>query len=163
MFWKKKEQIIAEGLSWFNYTVVLPDKDENEMEITIIGNLIIKNTSSTTLNNPMICIRIKPPQNVRLGGKIGAVSHTALSIDGTNSEAWHYIHDNWKEKSLETGEHWLKPNHCRQLEPSGYLTFANELRISTIKKDKFVIVEGFFCCDELINGIGALNNIMINF
>jgi hypothetical protein len=163
MFWKKKEQLIAEGIAWFNYTVMLPDKDENETEITIIGNLNIRNTSNTPLNNPIICIRIKPSQNVRLGGKIGAVSHTALSIDGTNTEAWHYIHDNWKEKSLETGEYWMKPNQCRQLEPGRNLTFANEIRILTTKKDKFVIVEAFFYCDELINGISALNNITINF
>ncbi|UQD51871.1 hypothetical protein C0971_07320 [Bacillus methanolicus] len=163
MFWKKKEQGYAEGLAWFSYAVMLPDLDEDEMEVIVVGNLIIKNTGTETLNNPTICIRIKPPQDVRLGGKIGSVTHTALMIDGTNTEAWHYIHDNWKEKTMDTGEHWLKPNHCRQLEPGEKLTFANELRISTSKEDKFVMVEGFFYCDEIKNGITALNNITINF
>ncbi|WP_374723111.1 hypothetical protein [Peribacillus tepidiphilus] len=163
MFWKKKKHVTAEGLAWFSYAVMLPDMDDEEKEVTVIGNLIIKNTGNTNLNNPMICLRIKPPENVRLGGKIGSLTHTALMIDGTNSEAWHYIDDNWKEKSLENGEHWLKPNHCRQLEPGGSLTFSNELRILTTKKEKFVMVEGFFYCDEIKNGIGALNNITINF
>jgi hypothetical protein len=163
LFWKKKEQEYAEGLAWFGYALMLPDMDENEVEITVIGNLTIKNTGTSTLNNPMICIRIKPPQDVRLGGKIGSVSHTALMIDGTHAEAWHYIHEDWKDRTLETGEHWLKPNQCKKLEPDGNLTFSNELRVSTEKKEKFVIVEGFFYCDEIQKGIPALNNITINF
>lgn len=163
MFWKRKEQLYADGLAWFSYAVMLSDMDEDEREVNVIGNLIIKNTGTETLNNPMICIRTKPPQGVRLGGKIGSVAHTALMIDGTNTEAWHYIDDNWKEKSIETGEHWLKPNNCRQLKPGDNLTFANELRISTTNEEKFVIVEGFLYCDEIKNGIAALNNITVNF
>lgn len=163
MFWKRKEQENVGGLTWFNYAVMLPDMDEEEREITIIGNFIIKNTGNTTLNNPIICIRTNPPQNVRLGGKIGSVSHTALMIDGTNTESWNYIFDNWKEKSMETGEHILKPNHCRQIKPGENLTFAKELRISTLCEQSFVVIEGYFYCDEMKNGIPALNNITINF
>ena len=99
----------------------------------------------------------------RLGGKIGALTHTALMIDGTNTEAWHYFQENWRKKSVETGEHWLKPNHPHKLEPGENLTFSNEICISTTKEEKFVIVEGFFYCDEIKSGIGTLNNITINF
>lgn len=163
MFWKKKPKETAEASVWFSYTVMLPDMDEDDKEVTVIGNMIIKNTSPhSVLNNPMICIRIKPPEDVRLGGKIGSVTHTALMIDGTNSEAWHYFHENWKEQADKTGEHWLKPNRLQKLEPGEILTFENELRIPTTKKDKFVLVEGFFYCDEIKNGIGTLNNISIN-
>jgi hypothetical protein len=163
LFWKRREQVSAEGLAWFSYTVMLPDLDEAEKEMTIIGNFIIKNTGSIALNNPIICIRTTPPQNVRLGGKIGSLSHTALMMDGTNTEAWHYIYDNWKEKSMETGEHILKPNHYVNIAPGGNLIFGNELRISTTNDQRFVVVEGFFYCDEIKNGIPALNNITINF
>ncbi|SDN52747.1 hypothetical protein [Bacillus sp. OK048] len=163
MFWKKREQVHAEALAWFSYAVMLPDMDEEEKEMTIIGNFIIKNTGGKTLNNPIICIRTKPQQNVRLGGKIGSVSHTALMIDGTNTEAWHYIYDNWKEKTMETGEHILKPNNCSFIEPGGNLTFANELCISTISDPKFAVIEGFFYCDEIQNGLPALNNISVNY
>jgi hypothetical protein len=163
LFWKKKHQEIVDGLAWFHYAVMLPDIDEDKREVTVIGNLIIKNTGTEILNNPFICIRTKPTKAIRLGGKIGSATHTALMIDGTNAESWHYFHDNWKEKTIESGEHWLKPNHCRQLEPGTNLFFANELRISSTKEEKFAIVEGFFYCDELNQGIGTLNNITINF
>ncbi|MEK3886286.1 hypothetical protein [Bacillus sp. FSL K6-3431] len=162
MFWKKKEQVNTEGFAWFSYTVMLPDTEDGENEVTVIGNLTIKNTGNVVLNDPRICMRIKPPQGVHLGGKIGSATHTALSIDGTNTEAWHYFQDNWKETTKETGEHWLKPNYCRQLQPNDNLTFANELRISLTQEKKHVIVEGFFYCEEIKNGFSTLNNIMIN-
>ncbi|MBB6445216.1 hypothetical protein [Bacillus benzoevorans] len=163
MFWKKKEQERTEGIAWFSYTVLLPDIAEDENEITVIGNLTFKNTGNTTIHNPFICIRIKPVQDVRLGGKIGAMTHTALTIDGTNTESWHYIHDNWKKTTLETGEHWLKPNHSQFILPNDILTFSNELHISTNKEEKYVTIEGYFYSDEIKNGLTSLNNIIINF
>lgn len=163
MFWKKKDKDFTEGLTWFNYAVMLPDIDEDEKELTVIGSFNIKNTGTSLLKNPIICIRIKPSHDVRLGGKIGSATHTALTIDGTNTEAWHYIDDNWKEKTLETGEHWLKPNQCKQLEPGKTLAFSTEIRILTTKREGYVIIEGFFYCDEINNGFPALNTITINF
>lgn len=162
MFWKNKTKETPEVYVWFSYTVMLPDNDEDDNEVTVIGNMIIKNTGTSVLNTPMICIRIKPPEDVRLGGKIGSVTHTALMIDGTNSEAWHYFHDNWKELADKTGEHWLKPNRLQNLEPGENLTFEYELRIPTTKREKFVSIEGYFYSDEIKNGIGTLNNISIN-
>ena len=161
MFWRKKEEPVANCLTWFSYAVMLPEMDESEA--TVIGNMIIKNTGTMPLTNPMICIRITPPENVRLGGKIGALTHTALTIDGTNTESWHYFHDNWKEQAAEKGEHWLKPNHIHILEPGQQISFEKELRISTAKKEKYVLVEGFFYSEEIKNGMRTLNNISINF
>lgn len=163
LFWKKKDPLIAEGIVWFSYSIMLPDKAEEEEDITVLGNLMIKSTGNAALNNPIICLRMKPAENVRLGGKIGSASHTALMIDGTSTEAWTYIDDNWKDKALETGEHWLKPNSSRKLEPGMMINFAYELRISPGKEDSFAIVEGFFYCDEMKNGISALNSISVNF
>jgi len=160
MIWKKKPKATADCLAWFSYTVMLPDIDEKE--VTVIGNMVIRNIGTSALTNPMICKRIKPPQDVLLGGKIGALTHTALMIDGTNTESWHYFHDNWKEQTVKTGEHWLKPNRIQKLEPGQQLTFDYELRISTTKKEKFVLIEGFFYSDEIKNGIGTLNNMSIN-
>ena len=106
----------------------------DEREITVIGNLIIKNTGTETLNNPRICIRIKPPQNVRLGGKIGAMTHTALMIDGTNTEAWHYFHDNWRKKPVKLANIGLNQINPNKLEPGENLTFANEFAFLQIRK-----------------------------
>lgn len=160
MFWRKKEKLAPNCLTWFIYSVMLPDKDEQE--VTIIGNMVIRNIGASLLTNPLICIRIKPFEGVQLGGKIGALTHTALMIDGTNNETWHYFHENWKEHAKKTGEHWLKPNQVRQLEPAQQITFESEFRIPTTLKERCVFVEGFFYCDELEKGIGTLNNISMN-
>jgi hypothetical protein len=164
MFWKKKIQEHAAGIAWFNYSIVLPDLSEAERNITIVGNFLFKNTGTMILHNPTLCIRIKPLQNnIFLGGKIGSVTHSPLSLDSTNTEAWHYMHDNWKQTTIESGEHWLKPNQSHFLKEDEALIFALEIDISTEKKEKYILVEGFFYCDELTDGIRALNNISINF
>ena len=108
-------------------------------------------------------MRIKPPNNVRLGGKIGALTHTALSIDGTNAVAWHYVQEKQKESAKIKGEHWLKPNHLQQMEPNTTLSFSNEIHISTVQENKFILIVGFTYCDEIPNGIPTLNNIIVNF
>lgn len=161
MFWRKKQTFAPKCLTWFTYSVMIPDQDEHE--VTVIGNMVIRNISTSPLTNPMVCIRIHPPEGVRLGGKIGAFTHTALMIDGTSGESWHYYHENWKEHAKKTGEHWLKPNRINQLAPGEQITFESELRFSTAQKEKYALVEGFFYCDELEKGIGTLNNISINF
>jgi hypothetical protein len=162
LFWKKKEEIKTEVHSWFNYSIMLPAKDEDEHEVMIIGNYIIKNTGTQTITNPLICIRTIPSNDVRLGGKIGSVTHTALTIDGTNAGAWEYIHNDWKEKSLETGEHWLKPKQQHQLAPGESIAFSHELSFSLQQKEKVVNVDGFAYFDELKDGTSAINKIMIN-
>lgn len=164
MFWKKRIQEQAAGLAWFNYSIVLPDRNEEERNITIIGNFLFKNTGTMILQNPVLCLRIKPLENnIFLGGKIGSVTQSAFSIDNTNTEAWHYLHDNWKQTTMETGEHWLKPNQSRSIEQNETIIFALEIDISTEKKEKYILAEGFFYCDELIDGVRTLNNISINF
>ncbi|MCM3089949.1 MULTISPECIES: hypothetical protein [unclassified Cytobacillus] len=163
MFWKKKEPEIVKSIAWFSYSIMLPEKEEDEEDIMAVGNLNISNIGTAALNNPLICLRTKPSENVRLGGKIGSVNHTALMIDGSNTEAWVYIDDDWKEKALSSGEHWLKPSKSKALEQGTNLNFGYELQVSSKKKDRFVLVEGFFYCDEQKDGISALNSISINF
>jgi hypothetical protein len=163
LFLRKKEKQI-ECQSWFSYTLMLPNfEEEEEQEVMIIGNYIIKNTGTEALNNPIICVRVNPPRNMHLGGKIGSFTHTALMIDGTNSGAWEYIDNNWREKSLETGEHWLRPKGIPQLLSGETIAFPNELCFPLKSKDKFVNVEGFVYFDEIKDGSASLNKITINF
>ena len=163
LFWNKKDEKRIEAQSWFSYAVMLPNLDEDEREVIIIGNYMIKNTGNETVNNPIICIGINPTRDVRLGGKIGSAKHSAMSIDGTNTGAWEYIHTDWKKKSLETGEHWLKPKFQPLLTPGETITFAHELSFSLLQKEKLVNVDGFAYFDEIKNGITSINKITINF
>ncbi|MDR7001027.1 hypothetical protein [Neobacillus niacini] len=163
MFWRKKVEERIECQSWFSYSVMLPNIEEDEQEVMIIGNYIIKNTGTETLNKPIICIRITPPKDVRLGGKIGSITHTALMVDGSNSAAWEYIHNDWREKSLETGEHWLKPKVNAPLLSNESIAFAYELQFPLTQKEKYVNVEGFIYFDEINQGLASLNKMTINF
>lgn len=163
MFWKKQQEKRTEGIAWFSYSVLLPERTEDENEMTVMGNFTIKNTGNTPLHHPYICLRIKPRQSIRLGGKIGALTHTALMIDGTNAGGWQYIHENWKQRVMESGEHWLKPNGIDTIMPNETITFSHEGQISLHREEKHAAIEGFFYSDEFKDGLPALNSIMINF
>jgi hypothetical protein len=163
MFWKVKEKKRIEVQSWFNYTIMLPSNDEDEQEVIIVGNYFIQNTGTETLNNPIICIRTNPPGDVRLGGKIGSLTHTGLMIDGSNGGSWEYINQDGKEKRTKTGEYWLKPKDIQQLPPGDRITFANQLSFTLLQNQELIIVEGFCYFDELRKGIASLNKITINF
>ncbi|WP_042357258.1 hypothetical protein [Bacillus rubiinfantis] len=163
MWWKAKEAKRMESQSWFSYTVVLPGIDEDDQEVMIMGNYIIKNSGNGNLHNPIICIKITPHHDVHLGGKIGSPTHTALAIDGSNSGAWEYIDDNWKESALETGEHWLRPKGVQELASNHSIAFAHEIRFPLQKKEKYVNIDGFIYFDELKDGSPALNKISVNY
>ncbi|MED4206752.1 hypothetical protein [Neobacillus mesonae] len=162
MWWKAKKTKRLECQSWFSFTVVLPSKEEDDQEVMIMGNYIMKNIGTETLNNPIICIKIIPPRDVHLGGKIGSPTHTSLTIDGSSNGAWEYINNGLK-KSLETGEHWLRPKGVQQIESNQSIAFSHELRLSLLQKDKFVTVDGFIYFDEMKDGVASLNKISLNF
>lgn len=151
-------------LSFFNYSIILPDLTEETREIYLLGHFIIKNFGSDTLNSPVICIRIKPSSVSKLGGKINFIKKSELVIDGTSSEEWTYVDKNWKEKVKTTGEHWLRPTEKNQLLPYESLIFSN-FDLSCVKPegDNSVIIEAFVYFQELKDGFSSLNKIVINF
>ncbi len=150
--------------AFFNYSIILPDLNEEMKELLILGHFIIKNFSSETLNTPVICIRIKPSEAGNLGGKINFIPKGDLVIDGTTSEEWTYVDKNWKEKVKETGEHWLRPSNKNKLLPEEKLIFSNfDLRCVKPDDTNSVIIEAFVYFQELKEGFSSLNNIVINF
>ncbi|WP_216828221.1 hypothetical protein [Alkalihalobacterium elongatum] len=152
--------------AFFNYSVVLPDEDEQEQEkeVLIMGNFIIENMGEDTLNIPVVCIKIKPAHSGMLGGKIEATPRSEMIVDATNSLEWQYLNQNFKEKAKESGEYWLRPKESNELKPGEKLFFSNfDLKLNKPQEKNSVIVEGFIYFKELQQGIPALNKIIINF
>ncbi|WP_209125413.1 hypothetical protein [Alkalihalobacillus sp. BA299] len=158
------EQKILKGQAFFNYSVILPDLDDEEKEVLIMGNFIIENTGEEALNTPVICIQIKPAESGKLGGKIDAAPRNEMIVDATNSEEWQYLNQERKEKAKETGEYWLRPKECDKLQPAEKLFFSNfDLKLTKPKEKNSVIVDGYIYFKELQQGTPALNKIIINF
>lgn len=145
----------------FSYTVILPSLDEDEKDLVVLGNFIIKNMGTEVLTYPVICIRIHPPKIGKLGGKI--VLNEQLAEPSTQ-EQWFHVHPDWREKLKETGEYWLKPGHCREIKPGEILEFSNfELTFNKPVENSTVVAEGFVYFNELRNGAASANIIAINF
>lgn len=151
-------------LSFFNYSIILPDFTEETKDVLILGHLIIKNIGSDLLNTPIICIRITPSAAGSLGGKINFINKSDLVINATSSEEWTYVNKNWKEKVKVSGEHWLKPTGKNSLPPGESLIFSNfDLKCIKPEKENSITIEAYVYFQELKDGLSSLNKIVINF
>lgn len=149
--------------SYFDYSIILPDRYENEQEVLVIGNYIIRNTGMDALTQPIICIRSSSPDAVRLSGKISTFTREA--IDETSTlEKWTYVNDDWKEKIEKAGEHWLMAKHRKAIQANEQISFTQfELACSKPQKQTNIIIEGFVYFKEMKEGASSLNNIILNF
>lgn len=150
--------------AFFNYSLVLPEKDEPSEEILIMGSFAMKNQGIKDLHHPIICLRIKPVEGSRLGGKIGTLKKQEPFMNASPLEEWEYVHTDWKDRIKDKGEHWLRPLHCSAIPPGDMLVFSSfDLCFFMPHKSRSVIVDGFVFCDEFPSGVAAANSIIINF
>lgn len=159
-----EEQKKMNTQSYFNYSVILPELDEDEREVLIIGNFVIENTGDEILHTPIICIRIHPISSGKLGGKIEATLRNEMIVDASNSQEWQFISQERKDKLKETGEYWLRPVESKELAPGEKLFFSNfDIKFTKPEEKNSVIVEGFVYFKEVQQGAPSLNKIIVNF
>ncbi|GED13644.1 hypothetical protein [Aneurinibacillus migulanus] len=151
--------------AFFTYSVILPDNGEEENDVLVMGDFIVKNTGSETLHAPVICIRISPAGAGVLSGKIRTNKKRAsFFIEANHTNEWHYAGQNEAEREKTNGEYWLAPNFCSELAAGESLAFSNfTLSLAKPSESNSIIVEGFAYFKEQNEGITSLNNIVINF
>lgn len=143
----KKEEIVR-AHAYFAYAVMIPE--EKEEHVTIVGDFVIENSGNTPLNDPIICLRLRPPDHAQLSGKF---SFRQPQEEG----GWTFAIDNWRQK-IKEGEYWLKPIDQTTLLPNEQLRFPSfELRI-----DQTVVVEAFVYFRQLKQGVSSFNHIVVN-
>lgn len=162
---EKNEKLVSQSLScqsFFQYTMVLPSPDEKLHHTFILGNFQITNNGAVSLYNPIICIKISPPSKASLSGKISYGKN--LSSDDVlyeSAEEWTYVQYNWRKKTRDEGEHWLKPLHITQLDPGETLTFSNfDVKFSEDTREE-IRIEGYVYFKEIPKGKAALNHISL--
>lgn len=143
----KKEEIVR-AHAYFAYAVMIPE--EKEEHVTIVGDFVIENIGNTPLNDPIICLRLRPAHHAQLSGKF---SFRQLQEEG----GWTFAVEDWRQKVKE-GEYWLKPIDQTTLLPNEQLRFPSfELRI-----DQTVVVEAFVYFRQLKQGVPSFNHIVVN-
>ena len=143
----KKEEIVR-AHAYFAYAVMIPE--EKEEHVTIVGDFVIENIGNTPLNDPIICLRLRPAHHAQLSGKF---SFRQLQEEG----GWTFAVEDWRQKVKE-GEYWLKPIDQTTLLPNEQLRFPSfELRVI-----QTVVVEAFVYFRQLKQGIPSFNHIVVN-
>ncbi|MFS3929506.1 hypothetical protein ACR3I8_07635 [Priestia flexa] len=147
-------------ISYFQHSVLLPTPDEEEM--MILGNAIITNQTSKPLTSPVICLKVKPHENVALIGKIVDEKEIEDSTIPPSAIQWKYAHPKWRERIKQEGEYWIRPTRSAQLAPNQPLRFESfQLLVPKELSSSFVIVEGYFYSEEWKQGIPFLNKIVL--
>lgn len=155
--------------SYFTYSLILPQIEEVEKNIFLLGSFTIKNTSHVTLHKPVICLRLKPAQCGILSGKIKKISNHEndddnFFLDDSQATEWQFAQENWKEFVQNKGEYWLNPIDNIELSPGDSLSFSNfDLTLSNQLESNAIIIEGFIYTQEFKEGIPSLNKIVMNF
>ncbi|WP_297990231.1 hypothetical protein [Anoxybacillus sp.] len=145
---RKKEEKKELAHAYFAYATMIPE--EKDEHVTVIGDLIIENSGNTTLNDPIICLRLRPPDHAQLSGKF---SFRHAQEEG----GWTFAIDDWRQK-VKDGEYWLKPTDKAALLPNEQLRFSSfELRIFHM-----IVVEAFVYFRQLKQGIASFNHIVVN-
>ncbi|MGN7297437.1 hypothetical protein [Ferdinandcohnia sp. SAFN-114] len=166
----EKRNDIIDVSSIFNYSLILT-KDDDEQQILLIGNLLIKNTGNTTLHRPIICIKFHSSPYGKLGGKIKIPSRDnqleGYLVDVPSQTIWEYAIPNWKEKIKNDGEYWIRPD-CTEIGPGEEITFQNfDITFSVKEETNSVntseIIEGFIYTEELQKGVPTLNKMIVTY
>ncbi|MCJ7991891.1 hypothetical protein MUB15_26390 [Priestia sp. OVS21] len=130
-------------LCFFQHSLLLPEQDESEL--TIFGNVIIQNQTSSTLRSPVLCLKMKPTASAILSGKIIDEKDIEVSSIPSSSLEWRYAHPKWNEKIQNDGEYWIKPIKQTLLKPKDKLLFDSFQVVIPLSSDTTsFILEGFF-------------------
>ncbi|WP_449539516.1 hypothetical protein [Ferdinandcohnia sp. Marseille-Q9671] len=146
--------------AYFAYSLLLPIGEE-ESDITVIGDFIIKNTGTKELKDIIVCIKVSPIDAGTLSGKIATKKSQNLhdaEID------WVFLHENWQEKLKENGEYWIKYVDPDPLKPNQTIVFPQfDLTLLKTEDSQSVVVDGFVYSKEIPKGTFSLNKIIVNY
>ncbi|KGX92514.1 hypothetical protein N781_16970 [Pontibacillus halophilus JSM 076056 = DSM 19796] len=135
---KVEENLNAEV--FLDYTVYVKE----EQQLQFITDVLIKNTGTAPLSNPMICLKVHPNEGVSITGQI--LPPSALETNGVTSgsglKGWRYLEEDWYEKAKVRGEYWVAPIEALTVPPGGMVTLPNvQLKPTSLYEDKKLTVE----------------------
>ncbi|WP_173917519.1 hypothetical protein [Halobacillus sp. Marseille-Q1614] len=109
---------------FFDYTIFFSEKKDRLMTH---GKLAIKNTSSTPLYNPVICLKVEPAGCLEVKGQI--LPPDLVDGLGVQSEegakGWKFLNKDWLEIASEKGEYWIGPIQRMMIPGRQHLSLDN--------------------------------------
>ncbi|URM31458.1 hypothetical protein LLY41_13565 [Cytobacillus firmus] len=157
-----KPQVKAEGEAYFNYTI---RPHSNNEKYTLITDLVIKNTGTAELHNPIVCLRVDPPAQIEIGGQILPPEMVeVLAVQGTEgAQGWQYANDEWLQEGYEKGEFWIRPIDTLSIDPEEFNgIYQFHLNFDKLEKGTCT-VEAFVYFREQNVTFKAMNDISFAF
>ncbi|SDZ36082.1 hypothetical protein [Thermoactinomyces sp. DSM 45892] len=151
---------------YLDYQILVPN--EENTPFLVIGSIYIKNTGTSHLLNPVICIHTAPKENVKLSGQIippKQVENLGVqSFDGNGVVGWRYLEDDWFEKANQRGEYWVRPIQSLQISPGDQHSFPNfQLSIPKPKDGVSVTIQAIVFFQEQDLQFPSHNKIVLSF
>lgn len=149
---------------YLDYTL-MHSESENRPYL-LIGTLLVKNTGTEHLYNPLVCLRVSPLNAIEMGGQV--LPPNMVETLGVQSAAgikgWKYVDDEWFEQARSRGEYWITPIRPMQIPPNMSESFQN-FQISFLKQEArtTVMVEGMVLFNDQQLQCIANNRIAISF
>lgn len=158
------QQVLSDDICvicYFTYSLLLPKA--GGQKASIVGNFIVRNMGSSPLEHPYICLRVSPKEHMALSAKLGDDIQYDRRLNPLVMESWQYMNEEAENMVEEKGEFWLKPIHAPRIESGQNLSFSNfQFQVSMNEAPTTYKVDGFFFCQQLPNGVRALNHIVVH-
>jgi len=149
---------------YFDYTLMHHDTENRPY--LLIGSLIVKNTGTEALYNPVVCLRVNPVEGIKLGGQILPPNMVeTLGVQGQGgAKGWKYMEDDWFEQAKERGEYWIAPIQPMVIPPKMSESFQN-FQISFFQQEErtTITVEGVVMVNDQQLHFPANNRIAVSF
>ncbi|WP_394184815.1 hypothetical protein [Metabacillus halosaccharovorans] len=145
-------QHVPHMISYFTYSINISHNISTES--MIIGTFHIRNIGKNDITHPYICIKLSPDAPIHFSGKY---VNKKNSLSSNPNGAWERINE-----QTNKNEYWLKPIGTVTIGPSETITFSNFQIKWKPEKSYNASVSGFSYCDEIQNGIPAVNQIYIS-
>jgi hypothetical protein len=157
---------IRQAEVYFDYQLLIPESEESPY--LILGNMLIKNTGSEDLLNPVICLQATPANRVRVKGRIVPPKMVdtlgVQSVDGSSTAGWQYMESDWFQQAKERGEYWIRPIRPLRISPGETEIFSNfQINISKPEKGGTVTVQGVVFFNDKDIRFPSNNRVTISF
>ncbi|GIM47085.1 hypothetical protein DNHGIG_26340 [Collibacillus ludicampi] len=148
---------------YFDYSIHVSASEKQPH--LIIGNLSIKNTGTEDLYNPVIYLRVTPPESIKLRGQILPPQMTeSLSIQSAmGKRGWKYLEEDWFQKVHEQGEYWIGPIDPIRIGSQEVEILNFQLSVTKPAEGNQVMVEGFVFFQEKQIHFPSNNRIIFSY
>ncbi|SER76363.1 hypothetical protein SAMN04487944_109168 [Gracilibacillus ureilyticus] len=154
----KKIRELVEGMKsslqivpYFTYSLQV--SHHSHKENYILGTFHVQNVGHQAVNNPMICIKLTPPELFEFSGKY-VYPDTKQPMQLAN--AWERMNE-----AANKEEFWLRPKK-ESIAPGETISFSN-FQVKWLSDTTYNgSIQGFVYTDEMKEGLHAVNQIQIN-